>query len=246
MANLNSDAKPATSLPFRFQDLPQELQDKMYEKHHENVQLKAVARPALIGPNNNIHQRPLTFEGLPSLSIELVNRKVSNDSRKVRDKVWPRTMEIGGSLVDEEELMTLGTSSYAWLHKNIERMEVSPGAASASTWVDLSKAFINLRYFKFRKHACHSWSGADSTTTVQTLVRNASSSFVLAATHAAYFEDAMLRELAVELKRKFGSEFEVIVEAGGSWVSIGGEKVAETVSEHRNMRDMPTTYANQC
>lgn len=86
MENYNSNTAAIAIQPFRLLDLPQELQDKMYEKYFEDA------------------PRAMFRHGYPkkvSLQLERVSHKVCTDTRRIKSRVWPRVLEINAEEYSE-------------------------------------------------------------------------------------------------------------------------------------------------
>ena len=93
-------------------DLPQELQDKIYERYFEGADLRVFINEKWSGEVEG-HASKVGFVGIQDLAVELVSRKVSADAKTVRNKIWPRALTVNiGQCLGGDELRTLCSSKY--------------------------------------------------------------------------------------------------------------------------------------
>ena len=124
---------------FRLLDLPQKIQDKIYEKYLEgsSLQVKCVStcqpqgfqasptceykRSTLL---QTLAQHVLVFEGLPSLDIELVSRKVCGDVRKVRNETVSHTLAVKdmSCRVGSDVQRLFIDTKYDWVREHVDKV----------------------------------------------------------------------------------------------------------------------------
>lgn len=107
--------------PFRLLDLPQEIQNQIFTKYYEGVELilQRIERRDTI-----LFSQLIKFHPLPSLALELTSRKVFADSRKVRQVAWPRKLTLVNLLGIKFWILQLAEhSKYKWLRNHIESFE---------------------------------------------------------------------------------------------------------------------------
>ena len=81
--------------PFRLLDLPQEIQDRVYEKYFGECQ------PSVhffsVSDREYHTMRDLDIKGIPNLAIERVSRKVGRDAREARERSITTTIVLQGT-----------------------------------------------------------------------------------------------------------------------------------------------------
>lgn len=95
---------PTDPAPFRLLNLPQEIQDKIYEKYFEGVKLVY----------------PLVKSTVPSLHIEQTCKKVNRDARNIRERVWPRKLEVNIYVFEDFLQLLDGRVNAEWLVDRID------------------------------------------------------------------------------------------------------------------------------
>lgn len=114
--------------PFRFLELPQELQDTILAYHYQPVQELCLEGVCSFCTEEELDDRfevahdcadhyTARIQGkLPSLAIERACRKLKNDSRAMRDKVWPTTLIIDEKVHVESIMKDFATrNKWDWL-----------------------------------------------------------------------------------------------------------------------------------
>ncbi|KAK5092936.1 hypothetical protein LTR70_005200 [Exophiala xenobiotica] len=156
----------ATSI-FRLLDLPQEIQDKVYDMYFQGCTLKlqgnAVDDSLMLRLNGDadgqndvddedmVMHQSVTNPAYSLLDIELVCRKVHLDARRARSRVWPRTVSLELSRYRNMGFQ-LRSRKYAWLQNHIDTFKVDTetllGQSSLFFPVTLN-SFPHLRHLEF-------------------------------------------------------------------------------------------------
>ena len=136
--------------PFRLLDLPQEIQDQIYAKYYEGVDLvlrKCERRDSIIFTS------AISFKPLPNLIIEQTCRKVLTDSRRVRHNIWSRKLTIARLLGVKPWINPLASDiKFAWLRQLVEKLDFEGeklGTVLNSGVEELIQQFTNLRQIRF-------------------------------------------------------------------------------------------------
>ncbi|KAK5088250.1 hypothetical protein LTR05_002467 [Lithohypha guttulata] len=134
---------PTDPAPFRLLNLPQEIQDKIYEKYFEGVKLVY----------------PLVKSTVPSLHIEQTCKKVNRDARNVRERVWPRKLEVNIHLLEDFLELLNGRANAEWLVDRIDTFHFLAtdlffgdnlsNVYEAMIWRSVSISWPNLRNVYF-------------------------------------------------------------------------------------------------
>lgn len=116
---LMPDARVATETdppPFRLQDLPDELQIKVYQKYFEGTRLKL---DKYEGSANK-----LLFSGMPSLNVELVCRDMHIEARKARSQQTHRYLITCETHMLSPKALDLFTEDarYVWIREHIDML----------------------------------------------------------------------------------------------------------------------------
>lgn len=115
-------------LPFRFLDLPQEIQDIVHSIYldMEGAQFRieivcdGCGRESL--PEHKCEERlkQHMMEPIPSLKLEQACRKMMTDSRVTRNRIWPRTLFVEEIVRVGEIVNRLATlEKYVWIRNHI-------------------------------------------------------------------------------------------------------------------------------
>ena len=171
--------------PFRLLDLPQELQDDVYEKYFEGVRLTRLS----------------VNETIPCLNIELACRKTCLDVRQVRDRVWPRIVHLDpfrwlrwihpGALCLQERITTIC----------LKVTPSTPTAHIAVSWTRLVCKCSRLRYVYIDAEIVFRDSAS---TPINHFLTRGNELYARAPGYGL-----MLDMLASQLQRKFGKTYSV-------------------------------------
>lgn len=106
-----------------FLDLPEELKLLVYRRYYETQELtlKAISN----GKNSN---DGVTYTGLPSLNLELVNCEVRRDAMKTKEKYLPKTLNIDCTLCrGQVPDVFLPSPEFTLLSNHIEEVRMIAG-----------------------------------------------------------------------------------------------------------------------
>ncbi|KAK5939785.1 hypothetical protein PMZ80_008167 [Knufia obscura] len=119
-SSMAQSARSTTDQPFRLLHLPPEIQLLVYEKYFEGTRLGTV----LLQYDNDSHK--MILSGMPSLNIELANRRVSADARWARNKYTTDSLRIW-----DEDFLFHHTHQFCtqpslnWLRSHITTLKVA-------------------------------------------------------------------------------------------------------------------------
>lgn len=206
MAAQNATDEQLQVKPFRLLDLPQEIQDKIYEAYHQGVKLTL----------------PLQKGSLPSLNIEVVSRKVGHDAKKVRDAIWPRKIEV--SAEGWLQLTTAERFVVGWLGTHIDSIDLRSAGHDElfSVIIELPSFVMVLPTVRFLKtthrSATHFFPSArNPASLVQEL-------FSEAATYEEHIGSNMyasgLQRTAANFSKNFGDDWSVTTRRARRWAAV--------------------------
>ncbi|KAK5939783.1 hypothetical protein PMZ80_008165 [Knufia obscura] len=138
----------AILVPFRLLDLPQELQDRIYEQYFQSTGLRAFRKSQDEWWDNPSPSDHVNFEGIQGLALERASSKVAADSRRARRKTWPRTLDVDVSCaLYGGDFDALCYARYAWLQEHIERINMTMPAIGGrdQSWSMWLASFAHLR-----------------------------------------------------------------------------------------------------
>lgn len=224
-----------TQAPFRLLDLPQEVQDKVYEKYFEDT-------PALI-PNRNTK--------LTSLNVDLTSRKVMQDARRARDKVWPNLLE--GAAASFLDLMARSKNQpdYRWLKNHIREIKIKSHCADYTQpnfslppdqvfagWHKVISNCPNLRHICFLNivdNYSYIYSNPAAFDSPKAFVAHYSNISTYVAENYMPKTERKLRKLSATLGSKFGKdhsiEIRIIVEFHHSDIRNTVQKVKQSLEK---------------
>ena len=114
--------------PFRFLDLPQEIQDTILRLHLQEPKLVLVGQCRRCRQKSSSeHDCRQNFEArieskLPSLALERTCSKIRLDSRIMREKLWPKTLIVVEKVSIADCVKQLCGSKFQWLRKHITKI----------------------------------------------------------------------------------------------------------------------------
>lgn len=148
--------------PFRFLELPQELQDAILTYHYQLVEGLCIEGYCLVCAGERtirrrshrcVQQYNSRIKGqLPSLAIERACHKLLNDSRAIRDKVWPRNLTFDEKIHVQSLMKDFATQNrWKWLRDRMTSVvfkEVSSYALSQKIgWAAFSVMCPGIKNF---------------------------------------------------------------------------------------------------
>lgn len=214
-----------TQASFPFLDLPQEIQERVYDKYFEDT-------PAVIpSPNQEV----------TSLNIELTSRKVMHDARKARDKLWPRILEGSAESFFDMAGRPEPKKNTQWLRNHIRGVKAKnqnfdptepnfgqPLDEVTTVWPRIISSCPNLRYICIshleKQHDRHFHSNPEI------FVHRYSETSTYVIRFHLYDTEKQLRNLSSVLESKFGEDYNLEVRMLVEFHSKGVPNTIQKVS----------------